>query len=657
MSRISQTKTSFTSGEIDPALYGRIDLRAYEEGAATLTNVLVKRTGGISRRPGSEFLASVPNGLKLFSYGVGEVQELLVFGDQAVHVVADGTTPFSIASAELWPIADVPDLNISLVDDAVLVCHKDHEPRLLRRGPTGQWTHAPLRFARLNADDGDERVAMPFARFAPAEVAIQVVPGPDQADPTMGRDVSVELRTMVVGADGAGPYVDYPLDLSPTSIIRVKGRQLEVGTTITDVETGQPIVLARTLEPLVDTLATVDWDEQAFGDVHGWPIAAAMHQNRLVLAGCRDRPDYLWFSRSGRPFDFDMAQGEDDAAIAFRLGGERRHEIRQLSSGRVLQVFTTAGEWTVQGHPLTPRTARIELQTHVGSLADRQVQPVDVDGATLFVGGTGRDLREFLFTDTEQAYQAADIAILSRHLLQDPVDMAFDRARRVFWIVRADGRFCAVTIDRNSNIVAWTLQETSGSVRAVAVHDGDLVVLVERDALLAVERLADDVLLDSTRRQVADSPAESWGNLEHLVGRQVYLIVDGETFGEVALQAAQIQLPGPATRVDAGLAFTHTVEGLPLVAGSGRGVSLDAPYRPVRIGMRLGPSKALLLDSGSGMRPVSFGRSNGLNEVFDVSLRARGWRRGTSASPWRLAQSEPGIFDLLSVTVEAKVNG
>jgi hypothetical protein len=46
----------------------------------------------------------------------------------------------------------------------------------------------------------------------------------------------------------------------------------------------------------------------------------------------------------------------------------------------------------------------------------------------------------------------------------------------------------------------------------------------------------------------------------------------------------------------------------------------------------------------------------GVNDVFDLSLRAQGWRRGTAALPWRLAQATPVPFQLLSVTVEAKVN-
>ena len=647
MSKIIVAKTSFTSGEIDPALYGRIDLRAYDDGAATLKNVLVQRTGGVKRRPGTTFLTGVPNGRRLLPYDHGAVHDLLVFGDYAVHVVTGGALRQTMNGLP-WSLDDVAQIDATLVDEAVLVCHPSYQPRLLRRGADGNWASSTLAYDKLSVADNDERRALPFARYAPADFSLQVQsldPGDDATAPGSS-GTTVKLVSL---------YPLFDRGYVAGTVFRVKGRHVR----ITNVMPGQDgkLALGVTLEPLVDELATFDWDEQAFSDAHGWPIAAAMHQNRLVFGGCRDRADYIWFSRSGRPFDFNLADGEDDAAIAFRIVAERRHEIRQLFSGRVLQVFTTAGEWTVGGFPLTPGNARVELQTRVGSLTDRQIAPVDVDGATLFVGGTGRDLREFLFTETEQAYQAADIAILSRHLMRDPIDMAFDQPRRIFWIARADGRACAVTIDRNSNIVAWSLQETQGAIRALTIHDGALVMLIDRPTGLCVERLDDETTLDSQRSLSVTVPTAAWSGLEALDGVTYTAIADGQTIGDLTIADGGLDLPAPASLLELGLAFEHAIVGLPLFTGSGRGVANDAPYRPVRISLRVGSSEDFMLDTGAGLRSVSFGHQAGMNNIFDLSVRAMGWRRGTAMPPWRLAQAQPGPFNLLSVTVEAKVNG
>ncbi len=643
MSRIITTKTSFTSGEIDPALYGRIDLRAYDEGAATLENVLVQRTGGVTRRPGTLFLTTVPSGARLFPYDHGDIHDLLVFGDFAVHVVTNGELRQTLGGLP-WSIDDVAQLDVTLVDEAVLVCHPSYEPRLLRRADDTTWSGAPLAYAKLSTAVDDERRALPFARYAPADISIQVERFDPSEDPTAPASAGTTVKLV-----SFKPLFDR---YTAGTILRVKGRQLRL-TSIVPGQDGK-LAFGVTLEPLVDELATFDWDEQAFSPAYGWPTAAAMHQNRLVFGGCRDRADFIWFSKSGRPFDFDMGTGEDDEAIGFRIVAERRHEIRQLFSGRVLQVFTTAGEWTIGGFPLTPRTARVELQTRVGSLADRQIAPVDVDGATLFIGAAGRDLREFLFTETEQAYQAADIAILSRHLMRAPVDMAFDQARRIFWIVRADGRACAVTIDRNSNIVAWSLIETAGAIRALAMHNDSLVLLVARPGGLGVERLDDEAMLDAQRRLSASTPTASWTGLQGLDGETFTVIADGNTIGQRTIANGELQLPAPASRLDLGLGFEHVVVGLPI--SNGRGVALDVPYRPVRVSLRIGPSDSLMLDTGAGPRPLSLGHRATMNDVFDVGVRAMGWRRGTETPPWRLTQSRPGPFKLLSVTVEAKVN-
>lgn len=57
ISRIVQN--SFVNGIISPELHGRHDLKAYFNGAADLLNYVVRRTGGIRKRPGTQHLLDV----------------------------------------------------------------------------------------------------------------------------------------------------------------------------------------------------------------------------------------------------------------------------------------------------------------------------------------------------------------------------------------------------------------------------------------------------------------------------------------------------------------------------------------------------------------------------------------------------------------------
>ncbi len=63
----------------------------------------------------------------------------------------------------------------------------------------------------------------------------------------------------------------------------------------------------------------------------------------------------------------------------------------------------------------------------MGSPVHRLVPPVDVDGSTVFVARSGQGVHEFAYTDVSQVYQANDLAILARHLVNTPVSMAYDQ--------------------------------------------------------------------------------------------------------------------------------------------------------------------------------------------------------------------------------------
>ena len=61
MSRIQQYQSSFTVGELDPLLRGRIDLQQYYSSVDVANNVLFEPQGGFSRRPGLKFLLDITN--------------------------------------------------------------------------------------------------------------------------------------------------------------------------------------------------------------------------------------------------------------------------------------------------------------------------------------------------------------------------------------------------------------------------------------------------------------------------------------------------------------------------------------------------------------------------------------------------------------------
>ena len=640
MSAVTVVKTGFASGELDPRLLGRSDLEAQSKGAALLENVLVQVTGGVTRRPGMRRSLDIPGAIRLAAFDSQDRGAVLAFGPFKVDVLIGDAlvdTPNTPAAAN-WSNLQVPQLAFARLGESLLICHPDLEPRQLVRLASGGWQLRRWSFAIPNGALAPFAYREPFARFTADDVALQPVKAGLAANQPIPRDSLVTVSANAPVFTG----------LHDGTKLRIKGRQ----ALIQNVQSATTAI-ALVLEDLNDGQTTRDWDEQAFSQAHGYPITVGFWQDRLVVGGSRDLPDALWMSRTGRYFDFDEGTGLDDEAIRFRLGTQRNHAIRALVSGRQLQVFTSVGEWALSGDPLTPSTIRADQQTGIGSLIGRNLSPIDVDGATLFVSRSGRELREFLFTNEQQAFQATDLAVLAGHLMNDPVDLAFDPIRRLVLVVKADGTMAAATIDRENGIVAWTRLKTNGLIRSAMHLDGRTWLLVSRNGQISLEYLDDTVGVDGALVFANATLRMVWSGLGRFDGTQVWLVGDDRPIGRFTVAGGSVTLPVAVNRLVAGLAYVHSIEPARVLALANR--AQDARYRMVKMSFRLLATAVLRLDLGKGAvaqtLPAVAGGFTG-----DHAIRVIGWSRGIEQSPWKIAQDDPAPFTLLSVTHQLQVN-
>ncbi|HEX6114107.1 MAG TPA: hypothetical protein VFZ10_17540 [Geminicoccaceae bacterium] len=634
MTQAFLTQTDFSAGELDPRMLGRTDLRSYLSGAARLRNVVVETTGGVRRRPGLAYVANAAGRGRLVAMETGADQAyLLAFSDFQALIFRNGVLRATIATP--WNEAQVAQIAWAQRKQSLLVTHPDVRPQRLTRESDTVWTIAPWQFAEIGSP---AVTSEPFARFAEPDVGIQ-------SSAASGTTTLVTSEPVFVAEHLGG-------------IVRIAGKQI----LLTNIQTSTQAV-GLVLQDPVTTTATTDWDELAFSDARGWPVSVSFHQDRMVIGGSRDLPNGLWLSKTGVHFNFDLGTGLADEAIAFRLAANNDPAVRSLMPDRQLQVFTSVGEWVVSGEPLTPENIQVQQQSRIGSPRDRQVPPRDVDGATLFAARNGREIREFLFVDTEQAYQAADLALLARHLVQEPVDQDFDQGRRLFLIAMADGSLATIAIYRIADIAAWSRQETDGSFVSVASAGGQTFVLVERVNGVFIERLDDVLMVDSGLRLSEPDPTAVWDGLDHLEGQTVALIADDVVVEQAVVTGGQVTLAEPARDLVVGLPFTHVIEPLPAVLAPGRGLGQAPAYRPVRVTLRLFETQSLRIDTGDGLREVALHTIGGGPKdrdpspfSGDLSVRALGWRRGAEQPPWRIEQTAPLPCSLLSATTEVKVN-
>ena len=85
MSRIVTVQSNFTSGEIDPKINARIDLQQYYNALDTAQNVTIQPQGGVKRRDGSEYIATLPTDVWHsidMSQFYDDIQDAAVSGDE-----------------------------------------------------------------------------------------------------------------------------------------------------------------------------------------------------------------------------------------------------------------------------------------------------------------------------------------------------------------------------------------------------------------------------------------------------------------------------------------------------------------------------------------------------------------------------------------------
>ncbi|MEI6559985.1 MAG: hypothetical protein WCO00_16425 [Rhodospirillaceae bacterium] len=627
-----QDKTNFTGGEISPDLLGRGDLRAFDNGARTLTNVFIDPTGGLTRRAGLAYIDTLrgPGRLVAFEFNT-EQTYLLVFTEGWIDVYEDDARITSVAAP--WSATQIGQITWTQSADTLLICHPDLPPRkLTRTGPTS-WTMTPWAFL----SEGN-LLRQPYYRFG--DTTVTLTPSATTGQIT----VTASAAVFVQGHNGLR--------------LRIGGKQILVTAVTSPTQ-----ITATCQETLAATTATVVWDEPSFSVVRGWPVSACFHQHRLVIGGSRDLPNRLWLSQSADLWNFDLGTGQDDEAIEFGIMSDQVNAIRAVFSGRHLQVFTSGAEWMVDGVPLTPINIQLYRQTRIGSPVERTVRPRDVDGATLFVSRNGRELREFLFTYTEQAYQANDLALFARHLIRTPCDQDYDARRRLLFVVMADGGMAVLTAYRAESVSAWTRIATDGAVRSVAVVGDEVYLMVARGSHWTIERFEDGLYLDAALSGSAATPTASWEGLDHLEGRTVAVVADGIVRADATVNAGKIHLDGPASRVAAGLPYSHVVEPLPpnLI---GLGLVVGTPVRLVEASFRLQDTAAVRIDLGRGAFDLPMHRfgpaplsTAPLPLVSgDRSLKTLGWLRDLTQPLWRIAQDAPLPFTLLSVATELKVS-
>ncbi len=634
MSQVIHHKTNFTSGEVSEDVLGRTDLTCYDNGAATLKNVFIDAIGGVERRAGLRLIEKIPNAVRLIPFTFNTEQTYLFV--VCPNLIRIFRAQKQIATLQTpWEEKDIPFLNWTQSADTLLVVHPNYPPVMITRQVGETWNLTNW----IYETSQDGAILQPYARFGDTTISIK----PSQ------QSGNISLSTSAPFFEEGHVGIRF----------RLNGGEVEIFNVISS-----QIAEAKVIQDLKDVSETADWKEAAFSSVRGYPSSVTFFQSRLVIGGSRDLPNRLWLSKTARIMNFDLGEGNDDEAIEFSILSDQVNAIRAVVPGRHLQIFTSGAEWMVSGDPLTPTNIQLKRQTLVGSPLYASVPPIDVSGATLFVAASGREVREFLFQDIEQAYQAKNVSLLSSHLIRYPIDMAYDANRRIVYVVMQDGSMATLTNYRTENVLAWSHQETQGLFIAVGVVGDDVYVLTKRQNEICLETFDDEVFTDcALLGEDHEGAHELWSGMSPLMGRKVKIIADGIIIPDMTIENDYLTIPFACQKIEVGLAFTHEIVPLPPVS-SDMGAGPLKAVRLIQARLRVVRTSSVEMDVGNGLQEVMIPKFSGGFQMDkdqepltkDVCLHALGWVRDGMTPLWRIKSEKPKPCKVVSVTTEMKVS-
>ena len=247
---------------------------------------------------------------------------------------------------------------------------------------------------------------------------------------------------------------------------------------------------------------TEDWDEQSWSGVRGYPAAVTFHENRLCFGGTIAEPDNIWMSKVGSFFNFDVDDAADSDSIQIVAATGDVNQIRYMVSNRDLQIFTATGELyvpTYLNQAITPTNAQIRKQTPYGC---EFVQPTSIDGATIFTEMGGKTVREYLYTDTEEAYTATSISTIASHLIDTPkylavVHSGFGLPDSYAAFTLSNGDMTLFSSNRAEKKASWTRVTTDGNFSSVCAIHNRLFANVYHDNNLHLCEFKEEIGIDS----------------------------------------------------------------------------------------------------------------------------------------------------------------
>ena len=668
---IVRIQTNFTAGEFDPLLRARVDLDQYRAAAKTLTNVICLPQGAVERRPGLQYIDTIPaatnpqNGVRLQSFEFStEQQYVFLFvsnrlyiyklGELVTNINGTGNDYLDLSSTGISS-TNLSKLYFLQSADVLIILQEDIEPVQITRGAShSSWTVSNISFEYI------PKYAFTITIAAGSTFASHTHLTPSGIEDTIRL---TNKPTNGIFSDPESTYVNQYINVEPYGRIRIVKKISD-----DELEGFVEIPLAST-----EDIPVADWEfESGYEDVwsssRGWPRSGTFHEGRLFFGGSKSRPATVWGSVVADFFNFDPGQQLADEAVEATLDTDEVNAINSIVSNRDLLVFTSGGEFFVpQGSldPIEPTNIIFKVTTRTGSKA---LKPISTENATYFIQRQGNQLIEYVFQDTDVNYRSQNFSLFSSHLVDNPVDITHvnptstSRPHTII-LVNQDGTIAAYPFIRYQQVISPSLWTTEGLFKTACTDFDEIYVVVKRTIngsdVYHLEKFDFDFTTDAaTQFFGATLPGTtSVTGLNYLEGETVDVVRDDLALQQKTVSSGGITIDvAPTEYVEVGIPYTPIIETLPVETRLPNGNVQGFLKRITEVNLILNSTQSIKVDT----EEVSFRNledlSLGTGIEFYTGIKTVQPLNGfTEESTLTITQTKPLFFTLLGIEYKVSI--
>ncbi|MBD8010253.1 hypothetical protein [Acinetobacter pecorum] len=537
MAKINLIKNNFTSGELSPHIWMRTDLQQYRNGTKEMLNFLPIVEGGLKRRGGTQALAITAGAVRILPFIISHsITYLLAFKPNQIDVLdTNGSLVRSLSTS--YTAQEIQEISYCQNRYQFFLAHSNHPLAWLRASEDlTNWSYDSFDFyvPPLEEVETPTLPLKPNEKSAGKTVTLAASPY-DIYDNTKRYQVGdichytinnvkryfKALRITQGNTPTLGSYDDsgHTPDYNWTETTVTEAQAFTAADVNKFVFINEGIVrIDQYVSPSTvrgEILLKLNTDIEAIGNSWtlkqgifelnlGYPRAVTMYQQRLVIAGTKTYPNYVWLSRVGDVTNFLPTVADGDS-FTVSASSDQLTNVLHLAQSRGICVMTGGAELVISSqNAMTPTNTSILEHTSFGSTEN--IKPIKVGSELIFIQRGAERVRTLLYDYSIDSLTSSELTVLASHIAKNNggfKEMAYAaEPDSIIWFVLNSGKIASLTLNREQSVIAWSTHDIGGTVLSVtslpSTSGSDrLYFLVNRNGIVQIEQMKQELLLDS----------------------------------------------------------------------------------------------------------------------------------------------------------------